>query len=419
MDLIRNGRPRVVVTGMGAVTALGGVKSLWENLKAGRSGIKRLTTFPVEHVPIQIGAEVRDFDSSEFIEPKEARRMGRASQFATIAAHRALTDAGLTVEDIDKINDRVGVVVGTTFGSHELTTEATYEYLAHHKKPNPFVLVNSLPNMPAHYISRFLRALGPLHTQSTACAAGTQSIGDGAELIKNGRADMVVAGGVEAILKDYTIAGFSAMKALASEYNDNPEYASRPFDKDRSGFVIGEGTGMLILESLGHAIKRGARIYAEVMGYASSSDGYHVAALDPSAQGATRSMRWALEDSHLNPEQIQYINAHGTSTPQNDAMETQAIKNVFGEHAYKMAVSSTKSMLGHAFGASGAIEAIASIMSVVENILHPTINYTTPDPACDLDYVPNEARDVKGLRYVMSNSFGLGGQNASIVFGSI
>jgi 3-oxoacyl-[acyl-carrier-protein] synthase II len=288
-----------------------------------------------------------------------------------------------------------------------------------HKKPNPFTMVNSLPNMPAHYISRFMRALGPLETQSTACAAGTQGVGAGAELIKNGRADVVFAGGVDALLKDYTIAGFSAMKALASEYNDDPARASRPFDKNRSGFVIGEGSAMLVLESLAHAIKRGARIYAEVLGFASSSDGYHVAALDPSASGATRSMRWALEDAHLNPQDVQYVNAHGTSTQQNDAMETQAIKNVFGEHAYKMAISSTKSMLGHAFGASGAIEAIASVMTLVEQFIHPTINYETPDPDCDLDYVPNEGREVKDLKAAISNSFGLGGQNASVVFGTL
>lgn len=238
-------------------------------------------------------------------------------------------------------------------------------------------------------------------------------------MIKNGRADVVFAGGVDALLKDYTIAGFSAMKALASEYNDDPARASRPFDKNRSGFVIGEGSAMLVLESLAHAIKRGARIYAEVLGFASSSDGYHVAALDPSASGATRSMRWALEDAHLNPQDVQYVNAHGTSTQQNDAMETQAIKNVFGEHAYKMAISSTKSMLGHAFGASGAIEAIASIMTLVEHFIHPTINYETPDPECDLDYVPNEGREAKDLKAAISNSFGLGGQNASVVFGTL
>jgi|MGYP000853287103 3-oxoacyl-[acyl-carrier-protein] synthase II len=419
MDLIRNGRPRVVVTGLGAVTALGNAKSLWEALKTGTTGIRKITTFPTDYVPITIGAEVRDFDSSQYIDHKEARRMGRATQFATVAAHYALEDSGMSLEDIDRISERVGVVVGTTFGSHELTTDATHEYLMTHKKPNPFTMVNSLPNMPAHYISRFMRALGPLETQSTACAAGTQGVGAGAELIKNGRADVVFAGGVDALLKDYTIAGFSAMKALASEYNDDPARASRPFDKNRSGFVIGEGSAMLVLESLAHAIKRGARIYAEVLGFASSSDGYHVAALDPSASGATRSMRWALEDAHLNPQDVQYVNAHGTSTQQNDAMETQAIKNVFGEHAYKMAISSTKSMLGHAFGASGAIEAIASVMTLVEQFIHPTINYETPDPDCDLDYVPNEGREVKDLKAAISNSFGLGGQNASVVFGTL
>jgi 3-oxoacyl-(acyl-carrier-protein) synthase len=243
-------------------------------------------------------------------------------------------------------------------------------------------------------------------------------VGEASELIKNGRADMVITGGVEAVLQDYALAGFEAMQALATGYNDTPELASRPFDANRSGFVFSEGCGVLIVESLAHALKRGARIYAEILGHASSSDAYHIAALDPEGMGATRSMRWALEDAHVNVEDIQYINAHGTSTQANDAMETLAIKRVFGEQAYNLAVSSTKSMLGHALGGSGAIEAIATTLSLVDKVLHPTINYETPDPACDLDYVPNVARDVPDLRYVMSNSFGLGGQNATIVMGA-
>jgi 3-oxoacyl-(acyl-carrier-protein) synthase len=273
--------------------------------------------------------------------------------------------------------------------------------------------------MPAHYVSRFLRALGPLNTPSTACAAGTQSIGEASELIKLGRSDMVITGGVEAILQDYTIAGFDAMQALATDYNDNPEAASQPFDANRSGFVFSEGCGIMVIESLAHALKRNARIYAEILGHASSSDAFHIAALDPEGKGAMRAMRWALEDAHLNPEDIQYINAHGTSTQANDAMETLAIKTIFGEHAYNLAVSSTKSMLGHALGGSGAIEAIVCALSLLEKVPHPTINYHTPDPECDLDYVPNEARDLPNLQNLMSNSFGLGGQNASIVLRAI
>lgn len=419
MELLRNGQPRVVITGMGAVTALGDKASLWEKLKAGVSGITRIETIESSYLPVQIAGEVRGFSPSPHIDHKEARRMGRASQFAVIAANSALADAGLSVEDIQQVGERTGVVIGTTLGSHEMSTNATFEYRSTFRKPNPLALINALPNMPAHYVSRWVGALGLLETPSTACSAGTEAIGSAAERIRNGRADVVIAGGVEAILQDYTVAGFAAMKALATEYNDNPTAASRPFDRDRSGFVMGEGCGILILESLGHALRRGARIYAEVLGYASASDAYHVAALDPSGQGAVRSMKWALENAHLNPDEVQYINAHGTSTPQNDAMETYAIKQVFGEHAYNVPVSSTKSMIGHAFGASGAIEAIACVMSLVERVIHPTINYQTPDPACDLDYVPNVARDLPNLRYVLSNSFGLGGQNASILFGAV
>jgi beta-ketoacyl-acyl-carrier-protein synthase II len=404
---------------MGVVSALGSVKTLWENLLAGRSGIKNITTIPTEHIPVKIAAEVRDFDVGNYIDHKEARRMGRASQFAVSAAHQAIEDAGLTVQDIENKSERVGVVVGTTLGSHEMSTNSTFDFRTTWRKPNPLALINSLPNMPAHYISRFLRALGPLNTPSTACAAGTQSVGEASTLIREGRADIVITGGVEAILQDYTVAGFSAMTALASEYNDEPERASRPFDKNRSGFVMGEGAGILIIESLAHAIKRGARIYAEILGHASSSDGYHIAALDPTASGAIRSIKWAINDARLNGEDIGYINAHGTSTPQNDAMETNAIKHVIGEAAYNIPVSSTKSMIGHAFGAAGAIEAVVSALSLFHQKIHPTINYETPDPECDLDYVPNIARDLKNLRYVLSNSFGLGGQNASLVLGRI
>jgi beta-ketoacyl-acyl-carrier-protein synthase II len=419
MELLRNGRPRVVITGLGSVTALGPVKSLWESLKAGRSGIRRIETIPIEHVPVKIGGEVRDFDPTLYIERKEARRMGRASHFAVAAAHMALEDAGLKVADIETEGDRVGVVIGSSLGAHEMSEQSTFKYkTSNYAKPNPLSLINSLPNMPAHYVSRFLRALGPLNAPSTACAAGTQSIGEASELIKNGRSDMVISGGVESVLQDYALAGFDAMNALANEYNDNPEAASRPFDANRSGFVFSEGCGIVIIESLAHALKRGARIYAEILGHASASDAFHVAALDPDGGGAMRAMRWALEDAHMNPDDIQYINAHGTSTKANDAMETLAIKRVFGEHAYNLAVSSTKSMLGHALAGSGAIEAIACALTLFEQVIHPTINYETPDPECDLDYVPNIARDAKGLKYILSNSFGLGGQNASIVLGA-
>ena len=416
MDLLRNGRPRVVVTGLGAVTALGNARSLWEGLKAGRSGIRRLETIETEHVPVKIGGEVREFDPTEFIERKEARRMGRASQFAVAASKMAIDDAGLSVNEIEAQGEKVGVVMGTSLGAHEMAETSTWRYkTSGYRKPNPLSLINSLPNMPAHYVSRFLRALGPLHAPSTACAAGTQAVGDASDLIRNGRSDVAIAGGVEAVLQDYALAGFEAMQALAAGYNDNPEEASQPFDLNRSGFVFSEGCGVLILESLAHALRRGARIYAEILGHASSSDAYHIAALDPEGGGAIRSMQWALDDAHVDPSELQYVNAHGTSTQANDKMETLAIHRIFREHASNLAVSSTKSMMGHALGGSGAIEAIASAMSLFERVLHPTINYQTPDPECDLDYVPNEARDVPALDMLMSNSFGLGGQNASIV----
>ena len=420
MELLRNGRPRVVITGLGAVTALGSAKTLWESLKAGRSGIRRIETIPIEHVSVQIGGEVRNFDPTEYIDRKEARRMGRASHFAVAAAKMAIDDAGLSADKMEEEGNRVGVVIGSSLGAHEMAEQSTFKYkTTGYTKPNPLSLINSLPNMPAHYVSRFFRALGPLNAPSTACAAGTQSVGEASELIRNGRSDMVITGGVEAVLQDYAIAGFDAMQALANEYNDNPEAASRPFDANRSGFVFSEGCGIVVIESLAHALKRGARIYAEVLGHASSSDAYHIAALDPEAGGAIRSMTWALEDAHVNLGDIQYINAHGTSTKANDAMETLAIKRVFGELAYNLPISSTKSMLGHALAGSGAIEIIACAMTLIEQVIHPTINYETPDPECDLDYVPNTARDMKGLKYILSNSFGLGGQNASIVLASI
>lgn len=420
MELLRNGRPRVVITGLGAVTALGPVKDLWDSLKAGRSGIRRLETINVEHVPIKIGGEVRNFDPTQYIEHKEARRMGRATHFAIAAATMAVEDAGLTIPDIEAEGERVGTVIGSTLGGHEMSEQATFKYkTGGFRKPNPLALINSLPNMPAHYVSKMFRALGPLNAPSTACAAGTQSIGEASELIKHGRSDMVITGGVESVLQDYALAGFEAMDALATGYDDNPTAASRPFDRDRKGFVYSEGCGIVIIESLAHALKRGAKIYAEILGHASSSDAYHIAALDPEAGGATRSMKWALEDAHVNPEDIGYINAHGTGTPTNDPMETLAIKRVFGEQAYNVPISSTKSMIGHALGGSGAIEVIACVMTLMDQVLHPTINYETPDPDCDLDYVPNVARDIQGLKYILSNSFGLGGQNASIVLGKI
>ncbi len=421
MDLLRHNRPRVVITGMGAISPLGTLDTLWDNLKAGCSGIRRLENIETGHLGVKIGGEVRSFNPADYgIQYKDARRMGRSTQFAIAAALMAVADAGFDAGAVEQIGERAAVVIGTSLGPHEMAEQNTFKYkTSGYAKPNPLALVNSLPNMPAHYVSRQFQALGPLCAPVTACAAGTQAVGDASELIRNRRADVVIAGGVEAMLTDYTIAGFEAMHALADGFNDAPHAASRPFDRDRAGFVISEGCGIVILENLHHALKRGARIYAEVLGYASSSDAYHVAALDPSARGAMRAMRWALEDACLNPDAIDYINAHGTSTPANDPMETSAIKQLFGPRAYNIPVSSTKSMLGHTLGASGALEAIACAKALQEQVVPPTINYETPDPACDLDYVPNVAREVSRLRYTLSNSFGLGGQNASLVLGTL
>lgn len=418
MELMRNGYPRVVVTGMGAVTPLGRLPDFWEKLKAGISGVRRIQSFDPSHLEVQIAAEVIDFDPTEFIEVKESRRMGRPAQFAVTAAMDALKDAGLTVEDLEPIQERVAVDFGSSLGGHDLAQEASFNFRAKGRRPGPFNLINSIPNIPAHYISRVTGALGPLVCISAACATGTHSIGDGADLIRHGRADMVFAGGVEAMILDYSIAGFISMTALATGYNDNPAAASRPFDANRNGFVFGEGAGVLILEKLERALARGARIYAEVMGSSFSSDAYHVAAPEPNGRGPRNAMKWALEDARLNPEDIDYINTHGTSTKANDTVETHAIKMVFGEHAYMLAVNSTKSMIGHLLGGAGAAEAIATIMSIYDKVLHPTINYETPDPECDLDCVPNEARDCE-VWYALSNNFGLGGQNACVIFGAV
>ena len=419
MEFKRFGQARVVITGMGALTPLGTVKNFWENVKAGRSGIRRIQSFDPSHMAIQIAGEV-DFDPKQFINFKEARRMSRCSQMAQVCAQMALEDAGFEQSDIEAEAERAGVVVGTALGGYEVLEHSTYRYKhsEYRLKPSPFAIINGIPNMPAHYVSRETGAKGPLAAITTACASGTQSIGDGAQLIRNGRADIIFAGGVEAVIQDYAITGFEAMTALASGFNDDPAHASRPFDANRNGFVYSEGAAILVLESLEHAVKRGAKILAEVLGHASSSDAYHVAALDPEGKGAQRAMRWAIEDAHLAPQDIDYINAHGTSTRSNDPIETFAIKAIFGEHAYDTPISSTKSMVGHCLGGSGAVEAVACVKSLIDQVIHPTINYETPDPECDLDYVPNEARDAK-LKTVLSNSFGLGGQNACIVLGKI
>ena len=407
---------RVVLTGVGVVSPLGGKEAFWDAIAKGQSGIRKLRNIPSEHLNVRIGAEVLDFDSSEYIPPKEARRMGRASQFAIVASMQALADAGLSRQEISDRGERVATVIGSTLGSYEIGESGIRSWKAsQHKRANPMSIINALPNMPAHYVSRMLGAVGALVTPSVACATGIQALGEAADLIRLGKCDMALAGAIDAVILDYILAGFSATRALTRDYNDNPAAASRPFDADRSGFVLGEGGAVFLLESLESARQRDAEIYAEALGYAASSDAYHVAAPNPDGSGARRSMQWALDDAGVNADEIEYINAHGSSTQANDQIETAAIKQVFGDDAYRIPVSSTKSMIGHAMAGCGSLEMAACIMTLERGLLHPTINYERPDPLCDLDYVPNSARGVPGITTVMSNSFGLGGQNASLV----
>jgi len=407
-------RKRVVITGIGAITPLGSsVELFWNNLINGVSGVRKITQFDASGFPCRIAGEIPDFIPEDYLDRKEARRLPRSAQIALSSAIQAVCDAGLPDTMPDK--ERSGVVYGTALGGLDQLDEGVSMLRSQGlNKVNPFTLPFGIPNLSAFLIAKQFQCLGPNSTIVTACATGTQTIGEAAELIRHGRADVVISGGTEALIKDYSFAGFSAMRALPVNYNENPQYASRPFDAKREGFIISEGAGSVVLESLEYAVSRGAHIYAEVLGYSSASDAFHIAQPDPDAEGAIRTMRWALDDAGITPTQIDYINAHGTSTPLNDSTETKAIKTVFGEHAYKLAVSSTKSMIGHAMGASGTLEAIACILTLMHGIIHPTINYSTPDPDCDLDYVPNHARK-QSVQFALSNSFGLGGQNACLI----
>lgn len=341
--------------------------------------------------------------------------MARVSQLAVAAVQEAMADAGLPTPVPEP--ERTGVLVGTGMGGFERADDATQAYRKRGLRAvGPFALLSCVPNMPAFHVGHEIGATGPLSTIVAACATGTQCIGEAAEWIRRGSADVVAAGGAEGLIHFAIIGGFSAMRGLSLR-NGEPERASRPFDADRDGFVIGEGAGVVILERLEHAQARGASVYAEVLGHSSSADAFHPAAPDPEGRGAVRAMRWALRDAGIAPERVDYVNAHGSSTPLNDATETKAIKTVFGEHAYRLPTSSSKSMLGHLMGGAGAVEAIASVLTIKHGVIHPTINYETPDPECDLDYVPNVARKAD-VSIVLSNSFGLGGQNACLVLGS-
>ncbi|PZE22487.1 beta-ketoacyl-ACP synthase II [Paenibacillus xerothermodurans] len=405
-------KQRVVITGMGVMTALGhDLETFWGNLMAGKSGVGMIELFDVSDYPTRIAAEVKNFDPAQYFDKKEARRMDRFVQFAVAASLAALKDAGLDVQQ-DTDPERVGVYVGSGIGGLS-TWEEQHKILLEKgpKRVSPFFIPMMIANMASGQISMMTGAKGPNSTAVTACATGTHSIGDSYKMIQRGDADVMICGGAEATITPTGVAGFCALRAMSTR-NDEPEKASRPFDIDRDGFVMGEGSGILILESLEHAQKRGARIYGEVIGYGMSGDAHHMT--DPDPDGAARCMVKAIKDAGIPVEEIDYINAHGTSTPVGDRSETAAIKKALGDHAYKVAISSTKSMTGHLLGAAGGVEALICGLALTTGYIPPTINIENQDPECDLDYVPNTPRQAD-LRVVMSNSFGFGGHNATII----
>ncbi len=405
---------RVVVTGLGVVSPLGvGVENNWQALTSGKSGIDKISRFDASELPTQIAAEVKDFNAEDFIEKKEIKKMDLFIQYGVAAAEMAYQDSGLQITEENA--ERVGVAVGSGLGGlpaieeyHKVMLDRGY------KRVSPFFIPMVIINLVPGQISMRFGAKGPNVSTVTACASGTHSIGDAYHMVARGDADVMFAGGAESTITPLGIAGFNVMKALSTR-NEDPQASSRPFEKNRDGFIMAEGSGVLILEEYEHAVKRGAKIYCELAGYGLSSDAHHLTQPAPGGEGASRCIKMALKNAALNPEDVGYINAHGTSTYFNDMYETMAIKTVFGDHAYKLMVSSTKSMTGHALGAAGGLEAVFSALAIDRGVIPPTINYEEPDPECDLDYVPNAAREAK-VDVVMSNSFGFGGTNASLVF---
>lgn len=406
---------RVVITGLAAISPVGtGVEKFWQALISGQSGIGPITRFPCENFPVRIAGEVKDFEPTQYLDKKEARRMARFTQFAAAAALMAVEDAQLELEQVDK--NKVGVILGSGIGGIDLMEETTL--VLHEKGPNrvsPFFVPMMIGNMASGQVAISLGAQGPNTTVVTACASGTHAIGDAFRLIQRGDADIVISGGSEAAVTPLALAGFSSMKALSTN-NEEPTKASRPFDAKRNGFVMGEGCGIVVLESLESAQKRGAKIYAEMLGYGATADAHHITAPAPGGEGAARAMALAIQDAGIKPEELDYINAHGTSTEMNDKYETMAIKSVMGPNPTKLAISSTKSMTGHLLGAAGGIEAVATALAIANDLVPPTINLENPDPECDLDYVPNKARQMT-VNYALSNSLGFGGHNASILLG--
>lgn len=405
---------RVVVTGLGALTPIGNnVTEFWEALKAGKSGAARITYFDPTNFATQFACEVKGFDPEKYIDKKAARRMDLFTQFALSSAIMAMEDSELDLENEDR--ERIGVVFGSGIGgmdTFEKQTKAFFE--GGPRKISPFFVPMMISDIAAGQISIRYGLKGPNYATTSACATSSHAIADAFFLVQRGSADLMVTGGSEAAITQMSIGGFNASRAI-STWNDRPTEASRPFDKDRNGFVMGEGGGTIILEEYEHAKKRGAKIYAEIIGAGLTGDAYHVTAPPPEGEGAYRSMREAVKDGGIELNQVDYINAHGTSTPLNDENETAAIRNLFGEHAYKMAISSTKSMTGHLLGAAGAVEAVATILALQNNFIPPTINLDEPDPACDLDYTPKVGKE-REINYAISNTFGFGGHNASLLF---
>jgi len=407
---------RVVITGLGTINPVGAtVDATWKNLLSGTSGIGRVQRVDVSDLPSKIAGEVSDFEVTDYIPKRLARRMDRYAQFFWVAARDALADAGIAYEEDDPEAYRTGVVVGSGIGGVE-SFEQEIDTLFHvgPHRVSPYGIPKIIANIAGGQVSIDFNLYGPNTTAVTACAASANAIGDAGELIKRGAADVMVAGGADASITRFAMAGFAQARALSTN-NEDPLGASRPFDADRDGFVMAEGGAALILEEREHALARGATVYAELVGYGMSADAYHITLPRPGGDGAARAMKAALDHARITPEDISVINAHGTSTQANDATETLAIKTVFGDRAYQVPTSSTKSMTGHLLGGAGAVEAIASVLTIRDGTIPPTINYATPDPECDLDYVPNEAREAE-VRYVMSNSFGFGGHNVALIF---
>jgi 3-oxoacyl-[acyl-carrier-protein] synthase II len=411
---------RVVITGLGLVTPVGNtVEETWTSLMSGRSGADYIKKFDAERFSVRFACEVKNFDPLTFIPKKEARKMGAFIHYAIAASIEAMADSGIKLTPEGKFPDDIAENAGTYISSgigDFWAIEREHSKLLDDgpDRVSPFFIVSAIVNLAAGQVSIRFGAKGPNSATATACAAGAHAIGDSFKIIQRGDADVMICGGAESAITPMSIAGFASMRALSTN-NDDPQHASRPFERDRDGFVIGEGAGIMILEELESAKRRGAKIYAEVVGYGAAADAFHLTMPDESGSGARRVMQKTLKDAGITPEQVGYINAHGTSTPYNDKFETLAIKHTFGDHAYKLAVSSTKSMTGHLLGAAGGIESVFSVMVLHRNVLPPTINYVNPDPECDLDYVPNEPREAR-VDYVLSNSFGFGGTNAALLF---